>query len=103
MRFQIRLDVMGVAFTLAWSDVSPEPVSGNQEALAELGRYADARVERGQAVGPIPRGKKPDEWADPYSFWGLCEAYNDEFNPGAEMVVTGEMPPIDDLPPGAIY
>ena len=103
MKFEIKLKVFGRAHELTWSDRLPDKVMGNQAILRWLKSQAKTYRLRGITVGPIPAHIPPDVWDDPYSFLGFCKRYNQEENPGTELEVISEIPPLGDAPPDAVY
>ena len=103
MKFAIKLKVFDQIHDLVWSDDSPDKVMGNQAILRWLKSQAKTYRLRGITVGPIPAHIPPDVWDDPYSFLGFCKRYNQEENPGTELEVIGEIPPLGDAPPDAVY
>ena len=103
MNFKVKIDLSGGPVIITWSDSLAAFVDGPEQVLSELKWYSRLLVEGKMPVGPEPRGKKADDWGDPYAFVGCCVAYNEQFNPDGKVSVVGDMPPIDDLPPGTIY
>ena len=103
MKFTIKLKVSIRVYDLIWSDSLPDKVMGDQAILRWLKAQAKIYRMRGISVGPIPAHIPPDVWDDPYSFLGFCEHYNQEENPGTELEVIGEIPPLGDAPPDAVY
>ena len=103
MKFTVKLKVFGRVYDLVWSDGSLDKVTGPEVILDQLKTEAEIYRTRGVTVGPVPAHILPDVWDDPYSFLGFCEHYNQEENPGTELEVIGEIPPLGDAPPDAVY